>query len=50
MLKQILADYGPEYIRRFADAIPVNHRKTLEAIAHCRTDFFGATVYRCQNS
>lgn len=48
-LKQILADYAPEYIQRFADAMPVNHRKTLEAVVHCRTDFFGATVYRCEN-
>lgn len=43
---QIIADYGPEYIRCFADAMPGNHRKALEAIVYCRTGFFGATVNR----
>lgn len=48
-LKQIFSDYGPEYIERFGDIMPGEHRKAIDAIANCRTDFFGATIYRCES-
>lgn len=35
--------------RRFADTTPVNHRKALDAIVNCRTNFFGAVVYRYES-
>jgi hypothetical protein len=47
-LKQIFSDYGPEYIERFGQNMPGEHRKVIEALVNCRTDFFGATVYRCE--
>src|SRR4030042_7056538 len=47
-LKQIFGDYGPEYIERFGDTMPGEHRKVINAIVHCRTEVFGATIYRCE--
>ncbi len=46
-LKQIMRHYGPEYIKRFGDAMPDQHRKTIEAIVHCRTEHYGASLFRC---
>lgn len=43
-LKQIFSDYGPEYIERFGDRLPGEHRKVIDAIVHCRTQAYGATV------
>lgn len=46
-IKDIFKTYGPEYIRRFGDALPCEHRKVIDAIINCRTDYYGATIYRC---
>jgi len=46
-IKEIFITYGPEYIQRFGDAMPTEHRKVIEAIINCRTDHYGATIYRC---
>jgi hypothetical protein len=46
-IKNIFTAYGPEYIQRFSDAMPINHRKVIDAIINCRTDHYGATIYRC---
>jgi hypothetical protein len=48
-LKQIFSDYGPEYIERFGDRLPGEHRKVIDAIVHCRTQAYGATVWRCED-
>lgn len=47
-IKEIVQTYGPEYIKRFGDAMPGEHRKVIKAIINCRTDHFGVTVYQCQ--
>jgi len=47
-IKQIFTDYGPEYITRFGDDMPTDHRKVIDAIVNCRTDHYGATIYRCE--
>jgi hypothetical protein len=46
-IKDIFTTYGPEYIQRFSDAMPINHRKVIDAIINCRTDHYGATIFRC---
>ena len=43
--KEIFTQYGPEYITRFGDDTPSNHRKVIDAIVNCRTDHYGATIY-----
>jgi hypothetical protein len=48
-IKQIMRDFGPQYIQRFGQTMPDQHRRAIDAIARCRTDFFGAIVYRCQS-
>ncbi len=48
-LKQIMQQFAPEYIQRFGDAIPGHHRKAIDAIIHCRTEYYGASVFCCQN-
>lgn len=47
-IKEIFQAYGPEYIRRFGDDMPSSHRKVIDAIIHCRTEHFGATIYACE--
>ena len=46
-IHDIFVKFGPEYILRFGDAIPGNHRKVMEAIVSCRTPACGTTVYEC---
>ncbi len=48
-IKQIFTDYGPKYIARFGDDMPENHLKVINAITNCRTDYYGATIYRCED-
>ena len=47
-IKEIFQTYGPEYIQRFARAMPADHRKVIFAIIHCRTTHYGATLYTCE--
>ena len=46
-IKDIFNSYGPEYIRRFGDAMPKEHLKTINAIIDCRTSYYGAAIYKC---
>lgn len=46
-IRDIFVEFGPEYIQRFGDGIPKNHRKVMEAITECRTPACGMTVYEC---
>ena len=46
-LKQIMRDYGPEYVRRFGNAMPDQHRTAIDAIVRCRTGHYGASLFRC---
>jgi len=47
-IKEIFQAYGPEYIRRFGHAMPFEHRKVIDAIINCRTQYCGATIYKCE--
>jgi len=46
-IKDIFLDYGPEYIQRFDDHMPDDHRKVIGAIVNCRSGHYGASIYQC---
>ena len=46
-IKDIFHTYGPEYVQRFGDAMPQEHRKVIDAIINCRTSHYGASIYQC---
>jgi len=46
-IREIFRTFGPEYIHYFGDAMPVEHRKVIDAITECRTESFGMVVYQC---
>ena len=43
----VLRRYGSEYLQRFGDKMPAEHRKTLLAICRCRTGRLGTVHYAC---
>ena len=47
-IKEIFQAFGPEYMARFGDIMPRDHRKVIHAIINCRTNHYGATLYTCQ--
>ena len=47
-IKQIFENFAPEYVHRFADAMPRVHHKVIEAIVNCRTETYGISVYECE--
>lgn len=47
-IKNIFSDYGPEYLKRFQDNIPSEHKKVIDAIIHCKTDYYGTSIYQCE--
>ncbi len=44
----IFRQFAPEYLRRFGDAMPQEHKKVIEAIIRCRTQDNGTVVYQCE--
>ena len=46
-IKDIFLDYGPEYIQRFGERMPADHRKVIGAIVNCRSGHYGASIYQC---
>lgn len=46
-LQQLFRDHGAHYLERFAD-MPAPHKKVIGAIARCRSDQAGHTLYHCQ--
>ncbi len=46
-IHDIFVEFGPEYLARFGEAIPQNHRKVMDAIINCRTPACGMVVYEC---
>ena len=43
-IKEIFQAFGDEYMDRFGDAMPGDHRKVVNAIINCRTNHYGATI------
>jgi len=44
---EVLRRYGGEYLQRFGEAMPAEHRKVLRAITACRTGELGTVFYAC---
>jgi hypothetical protein len=46
---EIFRTFAPEYLRRFADSMPAEHKKVIDAILACRTEVNGSVVYYCED-
>lgn len=42
-----LRQHAPAYFKRFGSAVPIGHRKVIDAITHCRTGQLGSVLFRC---
>jgi hypothetical protein len=45
--QELFRTHGPQYLERFSQTMPANHGKVIQAIALCRSQDNGATVYQC---
>jgi Putative transposase/Transposase zinc-binding domain len=48
-INDIFRVHAPEYLSRFGDAMPAEHRKAIAAIISCRTEACGTTYFRCES-
>ena len=48
-INEIFRAFAPQYLRRFGDAIPAEHKKVIDAILACRTEVNGSVVYHCED-
>ena len=48
-INEIFQEYAREYIERFGDLMPSEHRKVIDAIIHCRTQDCGTMIYQCED-
>jgi hypothetical protein len=46
-IHEIFSTFGPEYLQRYASAMPKTHRKVIDAIIACRTEACGMAFYQC---
>lgn len=47
-IKNIFKTFGPEYLERFGQRMPAEHKKVIAAIVHCRSHHYGAMIYKCE--
>lgn len=47
-INDIFRTFGPEYLERYGEAVPNEHRKAMHAICECRTEACGTALYRCE--
>ena len=48
-IQEIFRQYAPEYLKRYGDAMPGEHKKVIEAILTCRTEALGSVCYQCED-
>ena len=46
-IREIFQQHGPDYIKKYEDKMPENHKKVIKAISQCRTGECGVAVYFC---
>jgi len=46
-ITEIFRCFGPEYLQKYPH-MPMQHRKTIDAIINCRSGEYGAAFYRCE--
>lgn len=47
-VSEIFRTFGPEYVERFGDSMPIEHRRAISAITICRTKDAGTATYECE--
>jgi rubrerythrin len=47
-ISEIFSTFGPEYMERFGNDVPLEHRKAVDAMIACRTRKAGITYYECE--
>ncbi len=47
-INDIFRDFAPDYLHRFGETMPAQHKKVIEAMVDCRTEVNGSLVYRCE--
>lgn len=47
-LAQVVRIHGPQYLEKFGDRMPNNHKRALFAIAACRTEQMGGHLEQCE--
>lgn len=47
-INEIFQEYTQEYIERFGETMPSEHRKVINAIINCRTQYYGTMIYQCE--
>jgi len=45
-LREIFTAFAPEYLERYPH-LPTAHRQVLSAIQHCRSGYYGHSLYQC---
>src|SRR5919109_2201843 len=48
-IHEIFSTFGPQYLQRYANAMPKTHRKVIDAIMACRTEACGIAFYQCDS-
>ena len=48
-INEIFQEYAHDYIEKFGDLMPSEHRKVIDAIIHCRTQDCGTMIYQCED-
>ena len=48
-LADIMRQFGPLYLQRFSESMPVSHKQALLDIQRCRTPEMGGHVYQCDD-
>ena len=46
-ITDMLRTYAPEYLLKFGDSMPFEHKKVIDAIINCRTGHYGTNYYGC---
>jgi len=47
-VNEIFKTYAHDYIDRFGDLMPFEHRKVIDAVINCRTQYYGTMIYQCE--
>ena len=48
-LAEVVRNHGPEYLEKFGDRMPPNHKRALSAIVACRTEEMGGHLEECDH-
>jgi hypothetical protein len=48
-LAEVVRRHGPDYLEKFGDRMPNNHKRALRAIAACRTEEMGGHLEECDH-